>query len=70
MTKLSRPDEARCWAKAREVIEKYGDDVYAFLELMIDTCRQEREMQLLMEWIIIRVCVASILNSNGSAAAH
>ncbi|ANI80302.1 hypothetical protein [Sphingobium sp. EP60837] len=70
MTDLSQPDEARCWAKAREVIEKYGDDVDAFLELMIDTCGKECEMQLLMEWLVIRTCVAMILNGNGSTAAH
>ena len=31
---LRQPDEAKCWAKARELIEGYGDDVSAFLDLM------------------------------------
>jgi hypothetical protein len=39
-------------------------------KLMIDTCAQEREMQLFLEWTVIRKCVAMILKGNGSTAAH
>lgn len=67
MTDLQPPDEAECWAEARKLIDQYGDEVGAYLQMMIDVCMKEHEYQLLLKWTTIRSCVAMIVDGPGTA---
>lgn len=65
MDDIRLPDKAECWARARAAIEKHGDGVGAYLDLMIDACLQHRDLQHLTEWLLIQNCVGMILNGQG-----
>ncbi|PZU71187.1 hypothetical protein [Sphingobium sp.] len=65
MDDIRIPDKAECWARARAVIEEHGDGVGAFLDLMIDACMQQRDLQHLSEWLVIQNCVGMIVNGQG-----
>lgn len=66
MKGLQQPDEAECWAEARNLIDQYGDDVGAYLQMMIDVMMEEREHELFLKWVLIRNCVGMIVNSQGN----
>ena len=66
MSGLKPPDEAECWAEARNIVEQYGDDVGLYVHMMIDVCMERREYQLLLKWNAIRNCVALLVDRPGS----
>lgn len=65
MTEFRKPDKAECWARARAAIEEHGDAVYVYLDLMIDACMKQRDLQHLSEWLVIQNYVGAILNGQG-----
>jgi len=70
MPDLEPPDEAVCWAEARKLVDKYGDDVGSYLQMVIDVCMEEREHNLLLKWTMIRNCVAMIVDGQGGTTAQ
>lgn len=65
MDDIRMPDKAECWARARAAIEEHSDAVYVYLDLMIDACMQQRDLQHLSEWLVIQNYVGAILNGQG-----
>lgn len=58
---MDLPDEARAYLIARELIEEHGDEVGAFLEAKIRGLMNERHLDQLNAWFIIRNAVALTL---------
>lgn len=67
---IQPPDEAECWAEARNIVEQYGDDVGRYVQMMVDVCMERREYQLLLKWSTIRNCVAMLMDGPGSTATQ